>query len=354
LNSLHRRSPWPSRRWATARDGRHAAEPAAAAKSSNRRRQTLTTPGIALLFLAGFAQLSHLEGQEVNYVIRFNGNGVSDIDRIKIRIDDPNNTNDEPGPPVDVGASDFTIEFWLKAQQTDNAARSIACGGGVFSWIAGNIVLDRDRYSSGGRDFGISLANGGRVAFGVENATGQAYTLCGAINVLDDAWHHIAVQRRLNDGWLWIFVDGQLDVQADGPGGDISYPGNVFPDGNCGGPCTNSDPFIVLGAEKHDVNRVTYPPYTGLLDELRFSTTLRYASGFVRPTAAFVPDGITVGLYHFDEGFGAIVLDSAVIAGAPTNGEVKYGGSPPGPSWVINTPFTQSAPSRPRNVRVVR
>jgi hypothetical protein len=230
-----------------------------------------------------------LTAQATSYSVRFFGNGTGDIDRIKIRVDDPYNPNDEPGPPADVGAADFTIEFWLMGTQAENAARSIACGSGTFAWISGNIVLDRDRFSSGGRDFGISLVNGGRVAFGVENSGGQNHTLCGAIPVLDGGWHHIAVERRRSDGRLWIFVDGSLDAQATGPGGDVSYPGASFPDSNCGGPCVNSDPFIVLGAEKHDVDRTSYPSFSGFLDELlrarpRLSFQTRQPSGCITST----------------------------------------------------------------------
>ena len=37
----------------------------------------------------------------------------------KIRLDDPALTSD-PGPPADVGATDFTLEFFMKANVTDN------------------------------------------------------------------------------------------------------------------------------------------------------------------------------------------------------------------------------------------
>src|SRR5262245_12183374 len=50
--------------------------------------------------------------------LRFFGNGVNDIDRVKVRIDDPANSN--PGSPADIGATDFTLEFWLKGASADN------------------------------------------------------------------------------------------------------------------------------------------------------------------------------------------------------------------------------------------
>lgn len=81
---------------------------------------------------------------------RLFGNGVNDIDRVEIRIDDP--TNALPGPPVDVGATDFTIEFWIPASRVENTAGPVA-GRSNFDWIYGNIVVDRDR-SGQDRKFG--------------------------------------------------------------------------------------------------------------------------------------------------------------------------------------------------------
>ena len=76
--------------------------------------------------------------------LRFHGNGVNDIDRVKIRADDP--ANSLPGPPADVGATDFTLEFWMKANAYDNTAGAVSCGFNI-DWIYGNIVFDRDRYN---------------------------------------------------------------------------------------------------------------------------------------------------------------------------------------------------------------
>ena len=44
-----------------------------------------------------------------------------------------------------------------------------------------------------------------------------------------------------------------------------------------------SDPFLVIGAEKHDAGSL-YPSYRGWIDEVRLSTVRRYTgSGFTRP-----------------------------------------------------------------------
>lgn len=261
--------------------------------------------------------------------LRFRGNGTNDQDRVKVRIDQPGQTSGTW--PADVGATDFTIEWWMKGALAENAAKAVSCGN-VLGWINGNIIVDRDRYN-GDRKLGVSIG-AGKVAFGVTGAATGDTTICGTTNVLDGAWHHVAVERRRSDGRMWIFVDGAIQAEADGPDGDVSYPNGAQPGNFCGGPCTNSDPFLVLGAEKHDADPVNYPAFSGTMDELRLSTTLRYSAPFTRPTQPFATDAQTLALYHFDEGQGDVVSDTSGAAGGPSNGERKLGGNPAGPEWV--------------------
>jgi len=272
------------------------------------------------------------------YALRFHGNGANDIDRVKIQIDDPATT--APGPPADVGATDFTLEFWLKATVAENSASAVQCGANN-NWIYGNIVVDRDRFNQG-RSFGLSIA-GGVVVFGVRGDGAGSRTICGATNVLDGQWHHIAVQRRRADGWLWLYVDGRLETQAGGPGGDVSYPDDGVPGNFCGGPCVN-DPYLVFGAEKHDAGS-QFPSFAGWLDEVRLSNVLRYAVDFTRPSAPFVTDLNTVALYHFDEGIGDVITDSSGAPGGPSTGVRRFGGLPPGPEWVLSDAPLGSAPT---------
>jgi hypothetical protein len=266
----------------------------------------------------------------------FHGNGTGDIDRVKIRIDDPQNNN--PGPPADIGATDFTIEFWMRPATGNNAGAGVSCGAD-YSWINGNIVFDRDRYDQGSA-FGIALANG-RVAFGIKNSSGSSRTICGTTDLrAGNRWYHVAVQRQTG-GLMEIYVDGQREAFANGPTGDISYPNNGIPSSTaCGGPCTNSDPFIVLGAEKHDAPG--YLSYRGGFTELRLSTTRRYSANFTVPTARFSVDGLTAALYHFVDDFGTNQIVDAVGNGSP--GVRNVGGNPPGPEWSTDSPFGSTPP----------
>jgi hypothetical protein len=257
-----------------------------------------------------------------NYCMRFFGHGTGDIDRVKISID-------APEKPVDV-AFDFTIEFEMKAILADNPMGGNATAGYNDDWTLGHIMVDRDIFGAGDYgDFGVSLVSG-RVAFGANNGS-QAYTLIGTTMVADNNWHHIALVRG-SAGFMYIFVDGLLDGYTnDAPDGNLSYRNNrstSFP----------NDPYIVLGAEKHDYDNTIYPSYNGLMDEMRISDIQRYNAPFTAPSAPFAPDGATMGLYHFNEGSGDVLQDAATVAGAPSQGSVQYGGiAPAGPVWVLRS-----------------
>jgi Concanavalin A-like lectin/glucanases superfamily len=237
---------------------------------------------------------------------------------------------DAPTRPVDVGAGDFTLELWLKMEAGDNTA-SFACSGGNDDWINGNIFLDRDIFGAGDfGDFGASLSSN-RVMFGVANSS-TGVTACGATDLADGLWHHLALTRRASDGRVEIYIDGGLDGFATGPTGNLSYR-----DGRSG---ATNDPFLVLGAEKHDAG-AAYPSYNGLMDELRISTVRRYTGTFTPPGQPFVTDVSTVGLYHFDEAAGTVLGDTSGASGGPSNGELREGGSPVGPVWSAESPFGQ-------------
>ena len=67
---------------------------------------------------------------------------------------------------------------------------------------------------------------------------------------------------------------------------------------------------------------------SGYLDELRISNTARYASAFEPTTVEFQNDEFTVGLYHFNEQEGSIVLDAS---------DYENHGQCNGTSWTENT-----------------
>ncbi len=260
--------------------------------------------------------------------LRVFGNGAGDIDRVKVKID-------SPARPADVGATDFTLEWWMRAVPGENASDDVTCDAND-GWVTGNILFDRDVYGSGEHgDFGVSLT-GGRIAFGVSVGS-SGNTICGTTSVTDDVWHHVAVTRRRSDGRLRIYVDGVLDAEGSGNVGsnrDVSYQDNRATTHPL------SDPYLVIGAEKHDAG-AAYPSYHGWIDEVRLSTIQRYTgTAFTRPFSLFSSDGSTAALYHLDEGTGDAVTDSS---GGGSHGVRRYGGAPAGPEWSSDTAPLESA-----------
>lgn len=266
------------------------------------------------------SQTPSVQAATVQSSMRFYGNGSNDIDRIKIPLDS--------NPRVNIGATDFTIDFWMRATDSENNAGN--CVSGDDGWINGNVIIDRDIFYGGDYgDYGISLfANG--IGFGVHNGSSGA-GICGIVEVDDGNWHHVAVSRQRSNGYLRLFVDGVQRAGIDGPDGDISYRiGRSTSFAN--------DRFLVIGAEKHDVGR-EYPSYSGYLDGVRFSNSIRYTQNFVPARTPHVVDQSTVLLLQFDEQLSGActssVMDSAI--GATTF--CRHGGSPAGPTWAALSPY---------------
>lgn len=235
-----------------------------------------------------------------NLAMRFFGTGTGDIDRVKIPLLNANTTE----RLVNVGATDFTLELWIKGNKLDNPAAPCTTGAvGKDFWANGVIVVDRDVLGDGDfGDYGIAVF-AGRVAFGVTRSSG-GQTVCGQRDVLDGGWHHVAVTRQRATGELKIFVDGAQDVALLDPTASQNVQYNpLHPN-----PATN-DAFLVLGAEKHNLANAL--SFDGLIDELRLSNVLRYTGTFSRPTGAFAVDGNTMALYHFDEPGGTDILDAS-------------------------------------------
>jgi hypothetical protein len=246
-------------------------------------------PQILSEFYAGARLNLHV----ANHALVFSGSPEPGQDRVRVPID-------APATPADLGAGDLTLEFWLKAPPAANmtwdAARSPAntCGP-VDGWLNGSVILDRDSaapVASG--EYGVSLV-AGRVAFGVSNGL-AGLTLCSSALVDDGAWHHVAVTRKVEDGRLRIWIDGQLDAQAQGPAGDISYADGRPPAGA-------GDTWLMIGGRKVAVDPALRPAFIGWLDELRLSASDRYPDpARIYPVfTRYSPDGVTAALYHFDD-----------------------------------------------------
>ncbi|HEX9028849.1 MAG TPA: SpoIID/LytB domain-containing protein, partial [Anaerolineales bacterium] len=277
------------------------------------------------------SQLSQINPGINSYALQFNGiPGDGPLsNRVQFNLIDPRQPQNSL--PINVGAADFTIEWWMKASAPLTQAEALRCGSNQ-SWKRGTILLDRS-LAEAGPQYGVSLA-GEKLAVGVTGPDGSSLTLCGTSQVADGQWHHIAFQRRQADGRLWLFVDGQLDAYAAGPPGDISFQTDSSKTGQF-------DPFLFLGGGKDDPGAPAHQFYAGLVDELRFSSVLRYPTrgDFQPPDSPFIPDQTTLGLYHFDDGIGSIVTDAAGSQSSPTNGQSFTSGRMRGLEWVATQLF---------------
>lgn len=81
-----------------------------------------------------------------------------------------------------------------------------------------------------------------------------------------------------------------------------------------------------------------YPFFNGALDEVRISNVVRYSGTFSAPTAPFVSDADTLGLWSFDEGSGQTAVDESTSANAATLGSTP-GADANDPTWVAGYPF---------------
>lgn len=256
--------------------------------------------------------------------MRFFGTGSGGIDRVTIPLLDPMGSS----RPVNVGATEFTLEFWIKGDKLDNP--TAPCTNGLIgkdAWANGAVVIDRDVFGDG--DFGEYAAAvfGGQMAFGVGRVSG-GQTLCGVSDVLDGSWHHVALTRQRTTGEMKIFVDGGLDAAAIDPtaSGDVSYnPAHPNPDLN--------DAYLVFGAEKRDTSLA----FNGFIDELRVSDMLRYMATFTPQRSAFVADANTMALYHFDEASGTAIVDASNSNSSP--GELLPAASGAASNRSTDTPF---------------
>ncbi len=291
---------------------------------------------VALVSAIALCGVAHGQGSQQS--LRFYGTGTGQLDRARIPVDD-----DAPGPdasaPSDVGAGDFSVDFWVRAEPADNPTTSaggdVELGGGA--WLNGNVVVDRSIFGGSDRAYGVSLA-GGVVRFfsGAGDGPGAdaPHTLEGSDVVIDGSWHHVAVTRDAASGLKRIYVDGALDFET---AAGVSFADLSYPDAGVPGAGSPWGPYLVVGAAKHDV--VGPPSFAGFVDELRVwdrALSETEVLSFFDRALPTDPPGL-VANYRFEEGAGTVLLDSSdagspdgeLIAGVPGNGEWRayFGGA---------------------------
>jgi hypothetical protein len=258
--------------------------------------------------LSGFG--GNVNAQSSNTSARFGGGNEQ---RITINLSNS---------AINIGASNFTIEFWVKIAGVSAGA---ACSGGNDVFTNGGLIIDRDIWGPGNfGDFGISVMSDRRLAFSINNGS-TGVTACSAQLALN-TWYYIAAVKSGNS--ISIHVNGTLSQTRNWSGNsNLSYNFSHTFDPACPNPC--QDPTFVIGAEKH---RVGYN-FNGFLDELRISNIARTISPVNSP---FSEDGNTVALYRFEG-------NSASATG-------NFNGVASGISYPADVPFTAQqtpAPAQP-------
>lgn len=256
------------------------------------------------------------------FSLRFYGSGLGDV---LIPIEDQVALTG-----VNVGGGDFTLEWFMKSYAGENRESRQACGDNQ-NWITGSVVFDLGSSEAEGASLGVSLSNG-RLMVGAGEASGGNLTLCGSQRIGDGTWHHAAVQRRASDGLIWLYVDGELDAYGIGPAGDISVHTRAEP----GEIQTNN---LIIGSNRRDRAEGFYS-YSGWLDEIRFSSGLRYpAAGFEAPGSKLPVDGMTTALFRLDEGRGSVIENAASPESITSQGVIRSIPGYKGPEWQISDLF---------------
>ncbi len=145
---------------------------------------------------------------------------------------------------------------------------------------------------------------GGQLQFAIQAPT-WAWFGNGAVQV--NQWSHLAVTYDGVESICW--VNGKKTAT------DKTNSGNIVASG---------DPFNVGWRPFGD-----HQPFSGTVDEVRVSSVVRYNKEFKVPTTAFMVDGDTAILLHFDEGKG---IEAKDISDNRNNCEVIGE-----PEWVKST-----------------
>lgn len=263
--------------------------------------------------------------------LSFNGAAVGEYNLRCINI--PRN-----GRSIDLGGTDFCFKTWLRAT-SGNTRGEIARGADV-NWQNGNIPWDSDE-SGQGNGWGFALGEG-RIAFGGNNG-GNAFTIGGGTSTLDlrgAGWVQVCGERRLSDGFIWLYLGGTLIDSQDAAGGSWALSGltplsicGPNPPGNAN--CAPTDNALVGGIEKGGFDNATFPGFFGEIGPTYAWRQLQHAgSNYTVETSALPVTANMVLRMLMGEGSGTTVNDTS---GEANHGTLNVSGGRP--QWNAATPY---------------
>lgn len=200
--------------------------------------------------------------------------------------------------------TDITVEAWVRP------AAAAVDGVGPFY-----IVAKHD--TAGTRGYALQLRRGW-LEFclwdGIRDyCTWAAYD--EAVKLQAARWYHVAGVYDATSRLLSIFANGALLRQESQTETPFTWAGDT------------------TGTRLASAAGGNGGRFAGLIDEVRISSSARYAAGFSAPSAPFTSDGHTDALWHLDEATGQSVVDSAI---GGTNGTLGVDSSAAvdDPAWV--------------------
>ncbi|MBL8056602.1 MAG: hypothetical protein JNK29_07885, partial [Anaerolineales bacterium] len=225
-----------------------------------------------------------------------------------------------PATATPVPASNFALAF----DGVDDAVMAGAVPGTgpltVEAWVRPNasnanglLVL------GGGSNTGWSLElNGGRLTFWLSTSAGWQSSQNPAV-LAAGQWYHVA----------GTYAAGQAQTFVNGSASAVTAMGTL-----------TQGPQLRLGG----LNGFAF--FSGALDEVRVSNSVRYSAAFTVPAAPFTADANTLGLWSFDEGAGQTTLDESA-----SNNTGTLGAGPDAdaadPAWVSGYPFPAAPTATP-------
>ena len=228
-------------------------------------------------------------GDEGIFAFARHGRTGNDTTALSLGADDRWISVSDSRAPVFSPEQDYTLEFYFRPLGYGNEAQTMLRAAS----------LSLDLIPIGSDSFKIHLVD-------------ESGEFTGGNRIpIDSGWHHLAVTSPAG-GDIRLWLDGHLDVEDNGY---VTLLGNSGVDFNSADPANSFD---------------------GILDEVRFSNSLRYTSAFV-PPGEFIADNNTLALWRLNEG--SFDEDSPVIYDWSGNGYHGIVSGSSNPDWVSGSPI---------------
>jgi hypothetical protein len=192
----------------------------------------------------------------------------------------------------------FTIEAWFKAKNFSD---------GSWHWIVSKSQTNSNA------DYLLGVVNG-RLLFQTRNLTN---VLHGQGEISIDTWHHVAAVQDVNNGLLYIYLNGELYASKSLTGIPVSTPGSLF----------------IASREAHQTN-TPCEVFRGIIHDVRLwkrARTQQEIKEMMRRRLSGSEQGL-VGYWPLTEGAGSTAND---LTANNNDGELLNN-----PKWVsIETPI---------------